>query len=242
MLYRTAPLTASWCYGIFHPNPPSPKLLVIYNFTSRQGGGAPISALAQPIPFWEEPAVDVLDYSAEIWKDVVGYENLYQVSNFGRVKSIGASPYRSANLIMKPFRDVKNGGYCYVKLYGMSGIFKRRSVHSLVCEAFHGPRPLHHEANHIDGVKYNNRSSNLEWTTKSGNSIHAKSIGLIHFYDRKYPVRKGEDNNHVILTEVRVKEIRSIPKGVPIKDIAVVFGVTPVTIHKIRSRKLWKHI
>ena len=93
----------------------------------------------------------------EIWKDVVGYEGLYEVSNFGNVRSL----FR----YKKQLRwDVANNRYATVQLF-KNKIGKRLLVHRLVAEAFlPNPRNLP-VVNHKDENKLNNNVDNLEWCT-----------------------------------------------------------------------------
>lgn len=106
----------------------------------------------------------------EIWKDVKGYEGLYQVSNLGNV--------RSERGILKP--QVRQHGYLGVMLYYRGGHktrhFKQFSVHRLVAEAFI-PNPYGYaEVNHIDENKTNNRADNLEWVSHFQNCHHGTAI------------------------------------------------------------------
>lgn len=102
----------------------------------------------------------------EIWKDVVGYEGLYQVSDFGRVRSLAYGKER----ILK--QQERQHGYLSVCLYGRGGNkrnFKQISVHRLVAEAFiPNPKKLS-EVNHIDEDKKNNKLENLEWVSHQEN-------------------------------------------------------------------------
>lgn len=101
----------------------------------------------------------------EVWKDVVGYEGLYQVSNMGRVKSlsrIGLNGNRLKERLLKP--RPKAFGYLLVCLY-KQGNCKNFLIHRLVAEAFI-PNPNNYpQINHKDEVTYNNVVSNLEWCT-----------------------------------------------------------------------------
>jgi hypothetical protein len=109
----------------------------------------------------------------EIWKDVEGYEGLYQVSNFGRVKSLPRP--KAKNGIMITGADTR--GYARVSLYKNSAK-KTVKVHRLVAAAFFEKVAGKEAINHIDGVKTNNHIDNLEWVTNSENRIHALMTGL----------------------------------------------------------------
>jgi hypothetical protein len=114
----------------------------------------------------------------EIWKDIAGYEGLYQVSNLGRVRSLGRdivrrtrygtmAPYHINGKVLKPLHS--QGDYCYVHLFDKDGTSINHKVHRLVAKAF-VPNPDNlNEVNHIDEDKDNNRADNLEWVTHIAN-------------------------------------------------------------------------
>ena len=119
----------------------------------------------------------------EIWKDIKGYENKYQVSNLGKVKikenitqrmNMGVlRDYKQKEIIMKPS---ENGcGYLKVGL-NKDGNYKNSYVHRLVAAAFLTNEDNLPQVNHIDGDKYNNCVDNLEWCTEKNNSIHARDV------------------------------------------------------------------
>lgn len=112
----------------------------------------------------------------EIWKDIEGYEGLYQVSNLGRVKSFyGKNGKLIGGAKLLSGKADKNG-YREVRLC-KKGVVSYKRVHRLVAEHFvHGDNSL--QINHIDGDKNNNSFDNLEWVTPKENSIHAHDTGL----------------------------------------------------------------
>jgi len=103
----------------------------------------------------------------EIWRDVIGYEGLYQVSNLGNVKSLNYR-YQKTERIIKP-RDAGRG-YYKVMLY-KDCKHEERLVHRLVAQAF-VPNPENkHHVHHLDGIRNNNRADNLQWVTGSEHGI-----------------------------------------------------------------------
>lgn len=120
----------------------------------------------------------------EIWKDIKGFNGLYQVSNLGRVKKT----YRKLTRLVNPKYATKeiilkggifSNGYLFVSLTTDKYKYKSHLVHRLVAEAFI-ENPLNKtDVNHIDGNKQNNKVENLEWVTRSENLAHAVKIGLV---------------------------------------------------------------
>lgn len=118
----------------------------------------------------------------EIWKDIQGYEGMYQVSNLGRVRSLDreiVTPHpRNPKYIHRYIKmggiksqRLNNKGYREVDLY-KNNIQDTRTVHRLVATAFL-PNPSHlPEVNHIDENPRNNRLENLEWVDRLQNVRH----------------------------------------------------------------------
>lgn len=111
----------------------------------------------------------------EIWKPVKGFEDNYQVSNLGNIRSIKSSQGNYRERPKKAF--VGTNGYYNVNLW-KDNKGTTHSLHRLVCEAFLDNPENKPTVNHIDGNKLNNEISNLEWSTYSENIIHAFDNGL----------------------------------------------------------------
>lgn len=103
----------------------------------------------------------------EVWKDIEGYEGLYQVSNFGRIKSLS----RKDGFFNMPTRIKKQNISNHYFAVGLSknGIYKTMHVHRIVAKAFlQNPDNLP-QVNHKDENKLNNRVDNLEWCSAKYN-------------------------------------------------------------------------
>ena len=134
----------------------------------------------------------------EIWKDIRGYEGLYQVSNLGRVRSLDRyvnSAIKNNNKVIKKGKILRSNSnwnnYLQVHLskYGKS---KMITIHRLVAQTFiPNPKNLP-QINHKDGNKLNNCIDNLEWCTAKENVNHSWKLGLSKPYQRS----KGKLTNY----------------------------------------------
>lgn len=174
----------------------------------------------------------------EVWKAVAGYEGLYEVSSEGRIRGIprfirhprgGCRLWAGKILVEWPMYT----GYVAVTLCS-DGRRKVRTVHSIVAEAFHGPRPLGWDVAHYDGNRKNNTASNLSWKTRAAN--HADKI-------RHGTTNRGERQGQAKLTNGVVKKVRKLHSdGMSGCGIAKKFGVSPTTINNVLRRVTWAHV
>lgn len=114
----------------------------------------------------------------EIWKEVVGYEGFYEVSNLGRAKSISrmsAHKYKRMVIgkILKPI--INNTGYVRFH-FCKNGNIKTMNGHRIVAEAFIENPENKPTINHKNGIRHDNRVENLEWNTVSENVQHSFSV------------------------------------------------------------------
>lgn len=114
----------------------------------------------------------------EEWRPIIGFEQSYEVSSFGDIRSItrlierpnGNGSFLKESNLLKQYITPK--GYLRLQLQ-YNGKCKNLMVHRIVAEAFLENKELKPEVNHIDGNKTNNKINNLEWVTSSENQQHA---------------------------------------------------------------------
>lgn len=147
----------------------------------------------------------------EIWRDIPGYEGLYQVSNLGRVRSLDryvkqnhGSKQLKRGKIIQPIKDCK--GYLRLKLC-INNTSKRISIHRLVAQVFIPNLDNKPQVNHIDGDKTNNRVDNLEWVTNQENVKHAWSTGLAQITDEARKKMSKNNTNKKQVMCMNTKEI-----------------------------------
>lgn len=173
--------------------------------------------------------------SEEVWKDIPGYEGLYQVSTYGRIKAL--ERMRKNNRLRKEYilknHNYKNG-YKKITLCDSSMKEKRFFVHRLVAMTFID-NPNHLPIiNHKDENPSNNNVYNLEWCTYQYNVTYGGRIRKI----------SGENNKQHKLTKRQVEEIRNNYRfnthGYGQVSLAKQYGVSRRTIQNILNGKKWK--
>lgn len=159
----------------------------------------------------------------ELWKDIEGYEGLYQISSFGNVRSL------INNIILKPFPD-KRKKYRKVVL-NKNGERKIFRVARLVAKHFI-PNPLNKEqVNHIDNDSENDNVSNLEWVTNLENRIHRKLYSKKH--QKYFGVAFKKIADEIIVNKNAVYKVPGYNEELHENFI---FKVKPFTSHEIKRR------
>lgn len=190
--------------------------------------------MANPLTLIREP----------LWKPVAGFDGFYEVSDTGLVRSLDRHitydlPCRSGEtksvtrfkrgIILKS--TPKDSGHLLVSLGRGTA---PRSVHSLVLEAFVGPRPEGMNGLHENDDPTDNRLENLRWGTQSNNISDAIRNG-------KFKI--GEARSFAKLRAADIPAIRrAISSGELLREIAGRYGVVVATIQNIKHGKAWRHV
>jgi|SRR5215469_3662062 len=163
---------------------------------------------------------------AERWLPVVGYEGSYEVSDFGRVRSLARiDPIgRRAGVILRSHLNLN--GYLQVCTYKAG---RRHSclVHHLVARSFLGQCPAGKQLDHLDGDKLNNKASNLEYVSPKENTQRAIRTG-------RNPCILGEKHPKAKLSDAQIVEIRHLSiEGMTQRKIAELFHIGPSHVSRI---------
>lgn len=178
----------------------------------------------------------------EIWKDVVGWEGLYIVSNLGNIRSLDrmVANGRMGRLHKgKQRKPLLNNGYLSINLIDKkTGKMTRNSVHRFVAEAFI-PNPDNKiTVNHIDGNKLNNVVSNLEWATYKENNMHAVQTGLI----KRIKWTDEQKKHFSIIAKQRVKNgkcnLKKWQENNKIKMVEMALSASKIAAKKAMEKKL----
>ncbi len=193
------------------------------------------SAVKFTLSNWHKLSCDpskIDDLPQEVWRDVIGYEGIYQVSNMGRVKSL----HWLGGRLIKLSSNKK--GYLSVGL-SKNNVTKNNKVHILVARAFlpnHENKPIVH---HKDGNRKNNHLENLEWATHLENQQYSIQMGT-----KKFPL--GIEFNNAKLTEDDVRYIRAhfIPYDNEFGNSAIAkkFNVSSFAIYDVIHGRSYKNV
>lgn len=157
----------------------------------------------------------------EIWKNVIGFEGRYQVSNFGRVKGIH-----------KMLKFCESNGYARVYFFIKKGKQKGMLVHRLVAAAFIGKIEQGLEVNHIDGNKKNNKVDNLEVVTRSQNVYHS------HYTLKNNNLHKPEVSVYCYEYDVKCKSVNEMKRFLNSKQVKGSVGGFAVKCSRYKKRML----
>jgi len=186
--------------------------------------------------------IEIIPPDYEIWRNVVWYEGIYQISSWGNLKSLnwfyfkcsGGSkvirPYLKEEKYIKPsFHDF---GYPQTGLYGNGT--KYITIHKLVAIHF-VPNPNNFkQVGHIDNNPANPKWNNLEWGTQKMNIHHAIFSNRWH---------TGSKNGLAKLTESDIPKIREmLSEGISCYKIASMYSVHDTQIRSIKHNRTWKHV
>ena len=176
----------------------------------------------------------------ELWKPITGYEGKYEVSNLGRIKSLSRiikqKNGRQRKIKERILVPARMGNYHGVVLCNDNGM-KKHYIHRLVCTAFLGnPIGDRITVNHIDGDKYNNKLSNLEWSSYSENLKHAYRNGLNE--------NSGEKNHYTKFSDETISKVREKYSTGQYRqsELADLYGISRMQIHRIvkfKNRKIY---
>ena len=177
----------------------------------------------------------------EIWKSVPGYEGLYEVSNYGSIRSLvrmlptsrgnGVRRYGGRNF--SP-RIHANNGYVYVQL-SRHGKHKGHRLHKLIARAFLGERPPGYHIDHIDCDRTNNAAENLRYITCQENIAHKCALGR---------QARGSRQHSSKLDERMAAEIRHKLTSYVVGDYTKLgreYGVDRSIIARIHNGRAWTH-
>jgi phenylpropionate dioxygenase-like ring-hydroxylating dioxygenase large terminal subunit len=180
-----------------------------------------------------------MENTEEIWKDVPGYEEKYQASNLGRVRSLDRTFVRSngwsmtrKGIVLKP--TLGNNKYLSVGLGKESK--DKLLVHRIIAKTFIETKNEKLHVDHINSIRTDNRVVNLQWVTQQENNA-------------KQSYCKGADQHSSKLTIGDVRHIRDEFDRLSQKrvygtytKIAKGYGVDMVTIHDIINKRTWNHV
>ena len=195
-----------------------------------------------------KPVMPPTDAEGIEWRDVAGFEGRYEVSNMGHVRTV---PHyvdnHTGRILLKPRvlrPNVLQKGYLQVTISDSDSRRHARQVHRLVAEAFVERKDGCNQVNHKNGDKQDNRADNLEWTTNSGNQLHAWATGLQqpHYCgggaDRKRRIAMYDMQGRF---EQEFPSIRAAARAIGAKWPSAISAVLSQRPNKLRSKSCKGH-
>jgi hypothetical protein len=184
------------------------------------------------------------DKDLEYFKDVVGYEGSFLISNKGSLKSLryfskGRNRYYGGGVLKG---EIDQDGYIRYDLK-RNYKSKHKFAHRLIMEAFCPNINNLPCVNHKNGVKIDNSLDNLEWISIKDNNNHAYRTGLNKYHPEFFPHECCEKHPKSKLTNDQVLEMRRLgADGISCKDLSIRFNINKTTVWKILKRTAWTAI
>jgi len=203
-----------------------------------EGRSAAATGDLRPASGWlEENSVttEIGDIPGEEWRSIPGYEGLYEVSNYGRIKSLARTNSTGTLIVPEKIKIAcLRNSYLAVRLC-KNGTETNKPVHALVLLAFVGPRPADQQCRHLNGDAWDNRLINLAWGTSTENREDQRQHGTDQIGER-HPKAKLTRWN--VLIDIPVYTAMGLNR----RQIAMKLGVNRVTIKKIVRGQTWTHL
>lgn len=173
----------------------------------------------------------------ETWKEIPGYEGIYEASDLGRIRSVDRirPHFRAGTRLLrgKVLRtNVHSNGYHSVCLADGASV-KRYLVHRLIAAAFLTSDPGADHVDHIDSDRSNNAAVNLQWVSCKANNELTAARGRSTF---------GEKNAQAKLTDDEVRAIRQTARWGNFRRLANQYGVSVSTVSLIARGDRWGHL
>lgn len=184
------------------------------------------------------------DETQEEWRPVVGWEGFYEVSSLGNVNTVARRCASRGGVGTKAVHAMRRkpqlNQHGYHVLCLRDGYRRKiyKAIHRMVAEAFIENKNGLSEVNHRDGLRTNNRLSNLEWCSSSQNHLHrCRVLGR----------GRGETHNLALLNDEKVRAIRAehvlrTRNYGAFADLGRKYGVSPAVIRNVVVGNSWKHV
>ena len=175
----------------------------------------------------------------EKWKFIKGFDKNYQVSSYGKIKTMNRPVYRKSGKIHYIVKEkilkcyLSTSGYIATSLR-LNDKETKLYIHRIVASHFVPEIFGKTHVNHKDGNKLNNNADNLEWVTPKENIEHAIRSGLLN--------NKGHNHGLSKLTDREILFIRNDYPSLSNKEVALIYSIHYMHVSKIRNNKTWKHI